>query len=357
MKKILVIVFICLSLSATAAADGIVSYEEIENSLSDEVRSTVSTDIDNVAENSDSALKKIWLKFKDELFKQLHENESKAVNIFVIAVICSGLKVFCDEKSGEYTELCGCAAITVFCVGDINSYIETGSRALESISTFSTALLPAMCSAGAACGTIGSASAKYIASAMFMDIFVLAAQKFIIPLVYVYLALVIAASTFNNEFLTGISKVLKKICSAALTALTLAFTVYISISSSIASSTDAVAAKLTKTAISAALPIVGSVISDAASGVVAGAELIKSSVGVFGMLGVIGICAAPLAIIGVNYLLLKASALFVSAFNSDRISSLVDGIGAGFGMLIALIGCGGIMMFIAITSCMKAVTA
>ena len=141
-----------------------------------------------------------------------------------------------------------------------------------------------------------------------------------------------------------------------MTIFTLAFTAYLSISSAIASSTDLVSTKLAKTAISAALPVVGGIISDAASSVVAGAEVIKNTVGVFGLIAVLGICVAPFAVFGINYLVYKASSLIVSAFSVPKLSTLINGIGSVFGLLLGLIGSCGIFIFISIMSCIKAVS-
>lgn len=56
---------------------------------------------------------------------------------------------------------------------------------------------------------------------------------------------------------------------------------------------DALAARVTKTAVSAALPVVGSILSDAASTLAAAAGTLKATIGIFGLLAVAAICLPP----------------------------------------------------------------
>ncbi len=53
------------------------------------------------------------------------------------------------------------------------------------------------------------------------------------------------------------------------------------------------AARVTKTAVSAALPVVGSILSDAASTLAAAAGTLKATIGIFGLLAVAAICLPP----------------------------------------------------------------
>lgn len=351
MKKILpTIIIIIFLLIIPAAADNLINQNELNDAVPDDV-------LELIDDDTDISLKNIFSELKSKAISTFSETERRAVSIIIVALLCGILNIFdVSEKTPDYIYLCACAAISVICIGDMGSYIEKATDALNELNMFSKAALPAMCTACAACGAVGSAAAKYAASALFMDVFITAAQNIIVPLIYTYLAVVIAQTAFDNQSLVGISKLLKWGCTSLMTLFTITFTAYMSISSAIASSTDAVATKLTKTAISAALPVVGGIISDAASSVVAGAEVIKNTAGVFGLIAVLGICAAPFAIFGINYLVYKAAAVIVSAFSVPKLSALISGIGSAFGLLLGLLGSCGIFIFISIMTCIKAVS-
>ena len=304
--------------------------------------------------NTQAASERVFSAVKKAASDNISVILRNALSVLAIAVVCGLLGVFCDDVP-DFVHLCGCAAITIICVSNVDSYIKQGTDTINEISVFSKALLPALCTATASCGAISSAAVKYAASALFMDLFIAAAQNIILPFIYAFLAVSIAAAAFDNKSLSAIALLFKRVCTGLMTALSIVFTAYISISSAIASSGDAVATKLAKTTISAALPVVGSIISDAASSVVAGAELIKNTLGAFGMLAVLAICIVPIVVIGLNYLAFKAAAVGVAALKTSKLAALTDSIGTAFGMLCGLIGCCGIIMFISILSCIRTV--
>lgn len=349
MKKLMLIIAFAILLASPCYAE---LYDE--NELRSALPEYAGKLIDDEVSDADKSLSKLV----DELKAKVSENAGAALKrsiaIIAVAMICSLLNVF-SKDSPDYVTLGGCAAIAVISIADVNSFINSSADVLNSISLFSKTLLPALCAAGAACGTLGSATVKYAASVLFMDAFVTTAQYVILPLIYAYLAVHIAAVSMNNKSLTGVSKLIKWLCTCLMTFIALAFTVYISLSAVIASGGDAVASKFTKTAISTALPVVGSIISDAASTVVAGAEALRNTVGVFGMLAVLAICIAPFAVLGLNYLTYKAAAAMIQVFKNEKLSSLADGIGSAIGMLLGLIGCCAVILFISIGISIKAV--
>lgn len=348
MKKLLLIIFFSLILTGSCYAE-MYDEDELRNALPEYAEDLVESD-----DGSEGGLDRILGEIKSSISDNLSSALKKAVAIIAVTVICSILNIFSDDTP-DYVSLGGCAAIAVISISDVNSFINSSADVLNSISVFSKALLPAMCTAGAACGTLGSATAKYAASVLFMDAFVTTAQYIIMPLIYAYLAVHIASVSINNKSLMSVSKLIKWLCTSLMTLIALAFTAYISLSSVIASGGDAVASKFTKTAISTALPVVGSIISDAASTVVAGAEALRNTLGVFGMLAVLAICIAPFAVMAVNYLTYKAAAALIQVFRADKLSSLTDGIAGAIGMLLGLIGCCAVILFISIGISIKAV--
>lgn len=352
MKRLAALVIVIFALSTQCFATQL-DADDVADAVPENVQDIVG-DIDDIS-NTQAFLDRILGAVKTAVSNNLSSIFKSAVSVLAIAMVCSLLGVFGDEKTPDFIHMCGCAAITVICVSDVNSYIKLGTDTINEISLFSNTLLPALCTATATCGAISSAAVKYAASALFMDLFIAAAQNIILPFIYAFLAVSIASAAFDNKSLSAIASLFKWVCTSLMTILSLVFTAYISISSAIASSGDAVATKLAKTTISTVLPVVGSIISDAASSVVAGAELIKNTIGAFGMLAVLAICITPIVVIGLNYLAFKAAAVGVAAMKTTKIAALTDSIGTAFGMLCGLVGCCGVIMFISILSCIRTV--
>ena len=105
-----------------------------------------------------------------------------------------------------------------------------------------------------------------------------------------------------------------------------------------------------------ALPVVGGVISDAASTVVAGAGLLKSAVGAFGLIAAASVCLVPFLMLGLRYLCYKAAAALAAAFADRRVSGLINELGGVFGMVLGVVGAAALMLFISIISVTKAVS-
>ena len=353
MKKLAIVLFIMLVVLPSACyADG-PDTGEVENALPDKAKE-LAGDLDDAGD-----VQAFFERLADTVKQNLQDNAGgilkKAISVVIVAVLCSILSLFGGERTPEPVILCGCAAITILCVSGTTSYISLGTRTIDDISAFSKILLPAMCTVSAACGEISSAAVRYAASAMFMDVFIALAQNLIVPFIYAYLAVSIASAAFDNQSLGSIAKLLKWVSTSLMTLLSLGFTAYIGVSSAVASGGDKLASKIAKTTISTALPVVGGIISDAASSVVAGAEIVKNTLGAFGMIAVLSLCISPIVIIGLNYLAFKAAGAFTSSLKLPQIAALTQSIGTAFGMLLGLVGCCGVMMFISLISCMRAV--
>lgn len=351
MKKLFAIVITALLLITSCYAD---EAEDVTDALPESVKDTVGS-IEDISDTQ-SLFQRLFASIKSNVSESIAQVIKKMLAVMAVAVICGILGIFGTKEMPEYIPLAACAAVCAVCIGDVGSYIKLGTQAVNDISLYSKTLLPAMCSLTAACGNISSAAVRFAASALFMDIFISAAQKFVIPLIYAYLALILAACAFSNTALKNLASLMKWVCKSLMTVLTLVFTIYITVSGAIAKSGDAVATRLTKTAISSFLPLVGSIISDAASSVVAGAELIKNTVGAFGLAAVAAMCISPLAVLFVNYLGLKATEAGVGAINVKPVSELVGGVGTAFSMLMGLVGTCALIMFISLISCIRTVT-
>jgi hypothetical protein len=131
---------------------------------------------------------------------------------------------------------------------------------------------------------------------------------------------------------------------------------YLTISGVIAGSVDAVTLKSTKLAISGIVPVVGSVIADAAETIAASASIIKNTIGIAGMLGVLAICVVPFLRLGAQYLIYKLTGTICSVFSDKRLSDLVVGIAGAFGIILGMAGACALLLMISMASAMIAST-
>ena len=116
---------------------------------------------------------------------------------------------------------------------------------------------------------------------------------------------------------------------------------------------DRTVLKAAKLTLSGVVPIVGSMISDASETVIVGAQTVKNSVGILGMLAVIAICIGPFVRIGVQYCLIRLAAAAGGALGPKPLLKLMDSIGEAMGFLLAMTGTAALMLLISCVCYLK----
>ena len=139
-----------------------------------------------------------------------------------------------------------------------------------------------------------------------------------------------------------------------LTAFLLLFLGWLTASGAIAGSADAAAVKTAKIAISRAVPVVGSILSDAAETVLTGAGALKSTVGAVGLAAVLAICLVPFFRLAVHYLTYKAAAALAGMVCDLRLCKLIDDIGSAFGMMLGITGACALVLLVSLISAISA---
>lgn len=304
----------------------------------------------------EGALQRLGAAAREKLQSFVQRGLKSAGAMLCVIILCAVAETLTGDSTQRYVELGGALAVAAIAVGDVHNFIGLGTQTLHSLSDFSKALLPSLAAAATASGAMTSGAAKYAATALFLDVLVTAASRVIMPVIYAYMAATVAKATIGDAALTGVAGLLKWLAGSLITVLMLAFTCYLSLTGVISGTADAAATRLAKTAISTALPVVGSIVSDAAGTVVAGASILRNAIGVFGLLAVLGMCLSPFLTLSVQYLLYKAAAGVADLVSGKRISNLIGGIGTAFGMVLGLVGAGALMLFFSVISSVRAVT-
>ena len=298
--------------------------------------------------------------FRDNIAEIIKNSIMSAALLILAAVLCSAASsvVKADMLGGfDYISLVGVIAVAALSFGGVRNFVAVAGGAMDEMSSFAKVLLPTLTAAASAGGTAASASAKYAIATMFMSFMISAVNGLIFPLIYAYLAAGIASAAFGGDGLQGACALIKWAATGILTVTVLVFTVYITVSGVVSGTADAGATRMAKTVLSTALPIVGSIISDAAATVVTGAETLKNAIGVFGLFAVAAICFLPFLRLGVNYIVYKAAAMLAHSVAGSNISKAIDCVSTAIGISLGAAGACAVMLFFAVISVIKAVGA
>ncbi len=249
------------------------------------------------------------------------------------------------------------AALTVtgLAVADAGNLIDLGRETIQELDAFTQILTPVMATACAAAGNATGAAVRQAATLLCSSVLMSLVNRLFLPLVYGYIAMVAGACATGNRGLSAVAGLLKWCVTAALKGVLMVYTAFLSFASLAAGGADAMTARLTKSAISGLVPVVGGILSDAADTLLAGAGLLRSVLGIFGVLAVLGFCLTPFLRLGMQYLLYRAVAVLAAVFPNAGLSGLIEELGSAFGLVLGMTGACALMTLISIFAAMAAV--
>jgi len=292
----------------------------------------------------------------ENVFSAFRGQLAAAVMILAVVILCGISAQLCPgEQSAGTVTLAGALAITLLAVGGVRSMLGTGRETIDALDVFSKALLPTLAAATASSGGLISAGVQQVATVMFADFLMTLIRQVLMPVVCVYIAVAVAEALLPQHPIKRLRGGIGKAVTWALTVMLVLFTGYLTVSGSVAASSDALTLRLTRTAIGTAVPVVGGIISEATESVLAGAGLLKNSIGVFGMLGVLLICLTPFMHLAVQYLTFKLTAFFASLAGSEPLVELIDALGTAFALVLGMAGSCAVLLLISVSSTVSAV--
>lgn len=289
----------------------------------------------------------------------LRRSAQTGLKLLAVAVFCGLAEgVYAGKREGglQAVQMAGALAVTALSVSDMQTMIGLGAADHRADGR----ALPAAAAGGGGAdrshrsGHRGGGAAG--ATVLFSDLLIGAIDTLLVPIVYAYVAVCAAHAAVGNEGLKKLASVLKWVVTSLLTAVLLAFVGYLTASGAIAGSADAAAIKTAKMAISRAVPVVGGILADAAETVLVGAGVLRGTVGIVGMLGVLAICLIPFLQLAFHYLTYKLAAALIGTVSDKRLSDLLDSIGGAFGIVLGMTGACALMLLVSLASAVKAVT-
>lgn len=290
-----------------------------------------------------------------KLYPQITRGSAVCLSVIAAAMLTSLFGSF-PGASKRVTELAGTIVVSCLLLSSANTLIHAATETVTALSEYGKLLFPVMTAALAAQGGITSSAAIYTGTAIFDAVLCALISGLLVPMIYVFLALAVANSALGEDLLKKLRDFLKWLISWGLKTILYVFTGYISVTGVVSGVTDQAALKATKLTISGVVPVVGGILSDASEAVLVGAGVVKSAVGVYGLLAVIAIFITPFLQIGVQYLVLKLTAAVCGVFAEKSITGLIADFSAAMGLLLAMTGTVCLLLLISTVCFMKGMT-
>lgn len=357
MKKLICLVIVLLAVTVHAQA------AEVPKDLTDalpEGAGELLRDIDpSDAQGFAGGVSRILEKVGGQVGTILRQRVRGAASVLLVVVVCGAVEGFYQGagggKAAMFLPMVGTLSVTLVTAGSLDSLIGLGAETIGELNVFSKVLLPTLAAATAASGAVSTATFQQVTTVFLVDLLMNLINGLLLPLVYLYIGALAAGACLPENRLGVIADGLKKIITWLLTTALLLFTVYLSAARVISGAVDGTTVKVAKTAISNVVPVVGSIIAEAAETVLAGAGLLKNTIGVFGMLAILAACAYPFLQLGIQYLLYKLTAFLAATVGAPGLCKLIDGLGGAFGLVLGMTGSCALLLLISVLSSVAAV--
>lgn len=358
-SKIILFFFVILtfSLPCKATDQNITSqildeeYEKINNDIGDiknNLPKNVQQDLDEIGVDSidEDTIKNFDISkiFKVILSKAANLIKSplviflNCIAIILIVSLFNNLKPATSLSSlnsvlGILTQICTCGVIIAPIIGCISSVCET----IKNFGNFMMCFIPVFT------GAVAMSSGMIRGIGYNSTIFFLAqiisyiTADFLMPITGSFLALSISGSINESFNISGITSAVKKVVIFTLSLLLTLFIGIFTIQSSIASSADTIGMKTAKFLSSSFIPIIGSSLADALSFIFGGLNIIKSTVGGFGIIVCIITFLPPILTVGFFIIFTALSQEISKALNIKTMEKTLGAIKDCLSILLAFL--------------------
>lgn len=269
--------------------------------------------------------------------------------ILALIVLSSVITTATENNMSETVTFATVLAVSAALLRPIYAVITASVEALSGCANFMSAFIPIFAAIVTSSGkalTSVSMSATLLLSASFVTFI---ANYAVIPLLSGHLSLSIASSVSPLLKNTNIANTVKKLSLWIMGFISTAFIGILSIQTVVNSSADNLSLRTAKFIVGSTVPVAGGVLSEALSTVTASLTLLRSSVGIWGVL----ICALTFLPILLELLLWRLSLWVLSFFSETfavmKLSSLLKSVDAVLSVLVGVLLLTAAMFIISLT--------
>ena len=268
--------------------------------------------------------------------------------VLLVSILCGF-----TETSDGVIRIVTAVVIGLLLLEPTNSLISLGTSAVTELSEYGKLMIPVMTAAVATQGGVTTSAVLYTGTIFFINLLTTFITRFIIPALYIYLCLCVANCALEHDMLKKVRDFIKWLMTWSLKWVLYIFTGYISITGVISGTVDASALKAAKIGISGAVPVVGSILSDAAETILVSTGVMKNAAGIYGIFAVLAVCVGPFAQIGAHYLLLKLTSAVTDLLGHKPSAKLIQNFSTGMGFALAMTGTVCMLLLISLVCYMK----
>lgn len=228
-----------------------------------------------------------------------------------------------DNESSSLYSTVSALVISIILCSELKNTVAVACTSISVCSDFMYAFAPAFCVIAACSGNAVSSLSTNAMLLFLAQVLNYISANIFIPLSNAFLALGICSGIRSDLNLSGIITMLKKYITTAISVCSAAFVSVLSIKTAVASRADALGLRSVRFAINSVVPVIGSAISEGLLSIQSYSSLIKSGVGIVGIIAV-GLVFLP-SIIQVAFwrFFLNFSSVIAETFCDKSVSSVI----------------------------------
>ncbi len=279
------------------------------------------------------------------------------VSVLIIVIIHSIFKAITENlgnsSSGKVVYFIQYLIIVTVVINTFVNILDLTRDAIKDMTDFMQLFVPLMTTLMLTTGSITTTSIIQPLLIFVMQFIGSFINSFLIPILLVSMTLGIISNISDRVQIDKLSKFLKSSIVWILGIILTVFTCILSLEGTLSSSVDGLTSKTAKAAVSNFIPVVGKIMGDTVETVIGCANILKNSVGILGIIILLGIVLAPLIKIVVLWISFGFTSTLCEAIADPKIVKLISQIADSYRILLAILFSVSVMFIIGITLVLK----
>lgn len=283
------------------------------------------------------------------LFRELRTFSALLSQLLLLGVISAVFRVFSESfpngsvsKVGQWVIF---LAFLLLAVKNFQLALDLGADTIGKCADFLYAVLPVLLTSFALTGGTVAATVVQPTILAVITLFLGFLDRFFLPLLLIMAVLVICSHVAPRYSFRKFYELIRSVILIALGFMMTIFTGLLGLETFAAGTIDGLTLKTAKMATGNFIPLVGGYIADAFDSILGAGMLLRSSIGVFGVIVVAVIIIGPALRILIMSFLFKLAAAVLQPFGDDGFVSSLSDFSAVLTLLFALVASAGLLFF------------
>lgn len=271
----------------------------------------------------------------------------KLLSVIILIAVCESFMPDDDKMKNVINMAAVLFSVTVI-ISPLYDAMESAVSSVGVCADFMKSLIPVLVGIVSASGNPSLAVSFQSCAFAAAEVISALGKNYVVPIVGAVTALDLTGSLMPSMKLSGITELVKKTVIQTLSFTATLYVSFLGIKGALANAADTVASKGIKLVISSAVPIVGGAVSEAYSGIIGSLVLVRSTVGIFGII-VIAVITVPSMLQLLFWIFaLRLGAAAGEVFSLGGVSSLLKALSCAITLLNVVILFGAVLFIISL---------